>query len=61
MKKFPRRKQLGNALSGGLEVPREKVRAALRRAEIDDRRRAETLTLEEWRRLAGIIRRSGEQ
>jgi len=50
------RKQLGNALPGGLaamghKLPREQVQAALAAAGVDPQRRAETLTLEEWARL----------
>lgn len=47
------RKQLGNALPGGLAasgvaMPRDRVLAALRDAGIAPERRAETLTLDEW-------------
>ncbi len=47
------RKQLGNALPGGLaavgsSLPRDTVVAALHSADIDPKRRAETLTLHEW-------------
>ena len=47
------RKKLGNSLPGGLSamglaVEKDKVLAALKRAEIDPARRAETLTLAEW-------------
>lgn len=50
------RKQLGNALPGGLaamghKLPREQVQAALAAAGVAPQRRAETLTLEEWARL----------
>jgi 16S rRNA (adenine1518-N6/adenine1519-N6)-dimethyltransferase len=47
-----RRKQLGNALAHGLKVPRDAALALLQAAEIDSRRRAEDLTIEEWVRLA---------
>jgi 16S rRNA (adenine1518-N6/adenine1519-N6)-dimethyltransferase len=50
-----RRKTLRNALSGGLGQKPAVIEAALRRAEIDPRRRAETLSLEEWARVAGIL------
>ena len=43
-----RRKQLRNALAAGLGLPAEQVAATLRQAGIDPRRRAETLSLEEW-------------
>lgn len=50
------RKQLGNALPGGLAalgvtITREQALAALQRAGIDPMRRAETLTLAEWAAL----------
>lgn len=47
-----RRKQLRNALAGGLSCPRAEIDAALAQAGIDPRRRAETLTLEEWTALS---------
>ncbi|MDH7484817.1 MAG: 16S rRNA (adenine(1518)-N(6)/adenine(1519)-N(6))-dimethyltransferase RsmA [Anaerolineae bacterium] len=43
-----RRKQLRNALAHGLGQPAAEVAAALERAGIEPRRRAETLTLTEW-------------
>ena len=43
-----RRKQLRNTLAAGLGLPTEQVAAALRQAGVDPRRRAETLSLEEW-------------
>ena len=49
-----RRKQLGNALSSGLGIPREAARTLLAKAGIEERRRAETLSVEEWERLARI-------
>lgn len=50
-----RRKQLRNALVGGLGQPRAEIDAALARAEIDPRRRAETLSLEEWAALTRVF------
>lgn len=50
-----RRKQLRNALAAGLGRPAREVTAALEAAGIDPRRRAETLTLEEWGRLAEAL------
>jgi len=47
-----RRKQLRNALAAGLGITPEEARALLNAAGIDPKRRAETLTLEEWARLA---------
>lgn len=49
-----RRKTLANALSIGLGVPRDEVRRLLAAAGIDERRRAETLDLAEWARLAEV-------
>jgi len=50
-----KRKQLINSLSAGLGLDREAVRAALEAAGIDPRRRAETLSLEEWGRLVKAL------
>lgn len=46
-----KRKTLRNSLRGGLRLPAEEVEAALQRAGVDPRRRAETLGLEEWAQL----------
>ena len=46
-----RRKQLHNALAGGLARSEAEIDTALRQAGIDRRRRAETLSLEEWAAL----------
>jgi 16S rRNA (adenine1518-N6/adenine1519-N6)-dimethyltransferase len=43
-----KRKQLHNALAAGLARPQAEIAAALERAGIDGRRRAETLSLDEW-------------
>jgi 16S rRNA (adenine1518-N6/adenine1519-N6)-dimethyltransferase len=43
-----RRKMLRNALSAGLGMPSDHVENALARAGVDPRRRAETLSLQEW-------------
>jgi 16S rRNA (adenine1518-N6/adenine1519-N6)-dimethyltransferase len=56
-----RRKQLRNALSGGLQLSGEQVEAWLRRAEVDPRRRAETLTLEEWGSLTATLERPDQK
>ncbi len=54
-----KRKQLHNSLTGGLGLPAAVIAAALAQAGIDGRRRAETLSLEEWGRLtqalAGVV------
>jgi 16S rRNA (adenine1518-N6/adenine1519-N6)-dimethyltransferase len=47
-----KRKQLRNSLRAGLGIPAERAVAALEAAGIDPRRRAETLSLEEWAVLA---------
>ncbi len=47
-----RRKQLRNSLKSGLSMPAERVEAMLQAAGIAPERRAETLTLDEWGRLA---------
>lgn len=46
-----RRKQLRNALAAGLRRPPEEVAARLREAGVDPKRRAQTLSLEEWARV----------
>lgn len=45
------RKQLRNALAAGLGLPKQEVERLLEAAGIDPRRRAETLSLQEWERL----------
>jgi 16S rRNA (adenine1518-N6/adenine1519-N6)-dimethyltransferase len=45
------RKQIRNSLAIGLDRPSEEVSDILKRAEIDPRRRPETLSLDEWARL----------
>jgi 16S rRNA (adenine1518-N6/adenine1519-N6)-dimethyltransferase len=50
-----RRKQLRNALVSGTEWSRSEVEEALAAAGLDPRRRAETLTLEEWAALAAAM------
>ncbi|MBL8092593.1 MAG: ribosomal RNA small subunit methyltransferase A [Anaerolineales bacterium] len=47
-----KRKQLRNALGSGMSRPAQSVDAWLTHAGIDPKRRAETLSLEEWVRLA---------
>ncbi len=46
-----KRKTLRNALAGGLRISTAETEALLRSAEIDPRRRAETLNLDEWGNL----------
>jgi 16S rRNA (adenine1518-N6/adenine1519-N6)-dimethyltransferase len=45
------RKQLRNSLAHSLEMPPSQVASLLEKAGIDAKRRAETLSLEEWREL----------
>ena len=47
-----RRKTLLNSLSSGLELDKQQISAALLAADIEPGRRAETLTLAEFARLA---------
>jgi 16S rRNA (adenine1518-N6/adenine1519-N6)-dimethyltransferase len=49
-----KRKQLKNAVSGGLQVKSKIARALLEEAAIDPTRRAETLALDEWGRLTTV-------
>jgi 16S rRNA (adenine1518-N6/adenine1519-N6)-dimethyltransferase len=46
-----KRKTLRNSLSAGLRIPAEKAGLLLQQAGIDPQRRAETLSLQEWRKL----------
>ncbi|MCD6289423.1 MAG: 16S rRNA (adenine(1518)-N(6)/adenine(1519)-N(6))-dimethyltransferase RsmA [Anaerolineae bacterium] len=55
-----RRKQLRNALIAGLGQPAEEISAALQAAGVDPKRRAETLTLAEWGRLAQALLQAGD-
>lgn len=50
-----KRKQLKNALAGGLPIKAKLARDLLRAADIDPRRRAETLSLAEWARLTQSV------
>lgn len=50
-----KRKTLRNSLSGGLRLPPAEVEAALIAAGIDPRRRAQTLSLQEWGDLTGNL------
>jgi 16S rRNA (adenine1518-N6/adenine1519-N6)-dimethyltransferase len=53
-----RRKSLSNALAAGLGLSTARARAALTAAGIDPMRRAETLTLAEFARLAEVVARA---
>lgn len=50
-----KRKQLKNALAGGLRLKASLARDLLRAADIDPKRRAETLSLAEWARLTQAV------
>jgi 16S rRNA (adenine1518-N6/adenine1519-N6)-dimethyltransferase len=50
-----KRKQLHNSLTAGLPLKHEQIMQALSDVGIDPKRRAETLTLEEWGRLTGVV------
>ena len=50
-----KRKQLRNSLSGGLQVKSKVAKQYLDTAGIDNQRRAETLTLEEWALLTNAV------
>lgn len=50
-----KRKQLRNALAGGLTIKTDRAENYLQAAGIDSQRRAETLTLEEWAALTRVI------
>jgi len=55
-----KRKQLRNALGGGLGIGKKEAAALLTAAGIDPQRRAETLTLEEWAALTAQVLRAGD-
>jgi 16S rRNA (adenine1518-N6/adenine1519-N6)-dimethyltransferase len=50
------RKQLRNSLSHSLELPPGQVASLLEKAGIETERRAETLSLEEWRQLWEVFK-----
>jgi 16S rRNA (adenine1518-N6/adenine1519-N6)-dimethyltransferase len=52
-----KRKQLHNSLAAGLPLKHEQIMQALNETGIDPKRRAETLTLEEWGSLTGVVER----
>jgi len=55
-----KRKQLHNALAAGFGLRADEAKSWLERAGIDPQRRAETLSLEDWRRLYEAFPRPGE-
>jgi 16S rRNA (adenine1518-N6/adenine1519-N6)-dimethyltransferase len=54
------RKTLRNSLSKGLSWPAERVEGLLEEAGIDPRRRAETITMEEWLELTRLYDKIGK-
>lgn len=50
-----KRKTLRNSLSAGLQIPPAEAESLLTSAGIDFMRRAETLSIEEWKELAGKV------
>jgi len=50
-----KRKQLRNALAGGLGIEKEQADSLLAAAGLDSHRRAETLALAEWAALTGAV------
>jgi 16S rRNA (adenine1518-N6/adenine1519-N6)-dimethyltransferase len=50
-----RRKQLRNSLSAGLRRPADEVATRLKEVGVDPRRRAQTLTLEEWVEVTRVL------
>ncbi|MGB1287625.1 MAG: 16S rRNA (adenine(1518)-N(6)/adenine(1519)-N(6))-dimethyltransferase RsmA [Aggregatilineales bacterium] len=50
-----KRKQLRNSLSGGLQIKGKVAKQYLDKADIDSKRRAETLHIEEWARLTEVV------
>lgn len=56
-----RRKTLLNALSAGLNLPREQVQRVLREVDIDPQRRGETLFLQEFIVLASALRHDSDE
>jgi 16S rRNA (adenine1518-N6/adenine1519-N6)-dimethyltransferase len=50
------RKQLPNSLSNGLKRPKEEIIPLLEKANIDPKRRAETLTIDEWITLYKVFK-----
>ena len=53
------RKQIGNSLAQGLDLPKTEVRPLLEAAGIAARRRAETLDIQEWAQLWQVWASSG--
>lgn len=56
-----KRKTLRNSLKAGLALPADEVETALERAGVDPRRRAETLSLEEWAAVTNAVHERRER
>jgi len=54
------RKQIGNSLAQGLDIPKEKALSLLEEAGISPQKRPETLSLEEWARLEKAFSEEGK-
>jgi len=54
------RKQLRNSLAHGLKIPESQAGTLLQAGDIDPRRRAQTVSLEEWERLYRAVASSDE-
>lgn len=54
-----KRKTLRNSLSGGLSIPSSSAEQILKSAGIDPMRRAETLSISEWKELTAFAKDSG--
>jgi 16S rRNA (adenine1518-N6/adenine1519-N6)-dimethyltransferase len=50
-----KRKQLGNTLATGLDLPKDKIATRLMEAGVEPSRRAETLSLDEWGKVCSIL------
>jgi len=50
-----KRKQLINSLARGLKIKKDTIESKLKAAGVDPRRRAETLTLEEWQKITNTL------
>ena len=50
-----KRKTLGNALSAGMQWEKERTVKNLEKSGIDSKRRAQTLSLDEWKRLVELV------
>ncbi len=50
-----KRKKLRTSLSGGLRIPKEQVEQILKQANIDSGLRAESLSIDDWKRLTRVV------